>query len=348
VATFKKVIELSPNSIDGWSGLAEALSRTGRLGLAEAAHKKVLQLDPQNERSPSALGQLYITQQRYQEAENLLLSLAASAPKREGATAYLLNELYRKIGDTDAAQKWSEKIPQPPAEVLKAQQKRRERSFSFTARDDAKFRMDRERDKLPFPEKASDETLQAWALFKSNYRGEARDLFRRLTTQNTQNADAWNGLGWDVLLNAWLEVEDKTYSIRGGQRNQKSDKNAQRRADDVQDQLQTAKEHFDRALEIDPASTIAADGAARTLQLQGDMPGAIKVWEELVASYPSYQPGLANLADAYLEQNETAKAIPVLEKLAKLRPRDKELRAKVTQVSETAKGLDTNSTMTLD
>jgi tetratricopeptide (TPR) repeat protein len=143
-------------------------------------------------------------------------------------------------------------------------------------------------------------------------------------------------------------VEDKTYSIRGGQRNQKSDKNAQRRADDVQDQLQTAKEHFDRALEIDPASTIAADGAARTLQLQGDMPGAIKVWEELVASYPSYQPGLANLADAYLEQNETAKAIPVLEKLAKLRPRDKELRAKVTQVSETAKGLDTNSTMTLD
>jgi tetratricopeptide (TPR) repeat protein len=343
VATFKKAIKLTPESIEAWSGLAEAFSRTGQLGPAEEAHKKVLKLDPQNNRTPWSLGQLYITQHRYQEAEDLLLKLVESAPKQAGATAYLLNDLYRKLGDTEAAQEWSEKIPQPPARVQTEREKRRDRTF--TERDKAKIRMDREREKLPFPETASEETLQAWALFKTDYQGEAADLFNRLTTKDPRNAEAWSGLGWHSLLYAWLELEDKTYSfLRGRGSQQTQQKNAQRRADQIHDHLQKAKECFDRALEINPASASAMDGTARILQLQDDPEGATKAWKELVAKHPNYQPGLAILADAYLEQNELQKAILVLEQLAKLRPRDRELKEKLARVKSKVSEGATNAT----
>ena len=64
------------------------------------------------------------------------------------------------------------------------------------------------------------------------------------------------------------------------------------------------------------------NGMARVLKAQGDDAGAIKIWQEMVAKIPGTHAGTAGLAEAYLEQEEFQKAIPLLEQLAKENPED--------------------------
>jgi predicted Zn-dependent protease len=72
-------------------------------------------------------------------------------------------------------------------------------------------------------------------------------------------------------------------------------------------------------------------GLADTLKSQGDIDGAIKVWEQLDAKIPGAPEVTLGLADAYLAKKKYEKAIPLLESLEKAIPDDKDIRKKLAK-----------------
>ena len=85
------------------------------------------------------------------------------------------------------------------------------------------------------------------------------------------------------------------------------------------------------------------NGLARVLKAQGDLDGAIKIWQQMVEKIPGPHAGTAGLADAYMEKSEYAKAIPFLEQLAKADPKDPDTKKKLARAREAAKTAETRA-----
>jgi tetratricopeptide (TPR) repeat protein len=92
-----------------------------------------------------------------------------------------------------------------------------------------------------------------------------------------------------------------------------------------------AKPYFEKCLAINPQAGGAMNGLARVLKAQDDLDGAIKIWQEMVETIPGPHAGTYGLADAYLEKGEFAKAVPLLEQLAKSKPTDTEIQEKLAK-----------------
>ena len=92
-----------------------------------------------------------------------------------------------------------------------------------------------------------------------------------------------------------------------------------------------AKPYFEKAIAADPNAAGSMNGLARVLYAKGDVDGAMKIWQEMVEKFPGPHAGVSGLADAYLEKEEFKKAVPLLEKLAKANPGDKQIKEKLAR-----------------
>jgi len=93
----KKAIELNPNSDQAYKALAEFYRQQGRLSEAGGLLKKAIELNPKNDWAYWVLGEFYRQQGRPSEAEGLLKKAIELNPKNE--EAYIaLGEFYRQQG----------------------------------------------------------------------------------------------------------------------------------------------------------------------------------------------------------------------------------------------------------
>src|SRR5207245_8180957 len=87
-------------------GLGWANFNTGRAQQAEKAFQKVLSLKPDHPAALNGLGQIYLVQKRYAEAEKFFLLAGPRAP----AAWYGLAKLYLIQGKFDQAEEWAQMI----------------------------------------------------------------------------------------------------------------------------------------------------------------------------------------------------------------------------------------------
>jgi superkiller protein 3 len=154
------------------------------------------------------------------------------------------------------------------------------------------------------------EVTQAWRLMNQGRREEAKALFEVALAKSPKDASVLNGLGWFYLF--------------GGDAEQ-------------------AKPYFEKALQVEPLAGGSMNGLARVLKAQGNLDGAMKIWQEMVDKIPGAHAGTAGLADAYIEKGEFAKAVPLLEQLAKASVDDEEIKKKLAHAREEAKKAETRA-----
>src|SRR5690606_5379097 len=99
---------------------------------------------------------------RYPEAEKLLLQVVAIEPRREGAAAYLLQDLYSQVGDKEKSKNWMSKIPLTP-ERADAQARFNEDLVSDGRKAvyEKRAQIEREKQQLPLPKTSDERTLQS-------------------------------------------------------------------------------------------------------------------------------------------------------------------------------------------
>jgi tetratricopeptide (TPR) repeat protein len=145
---------------------------------------------------------------------------------------------------------------------------------------------------------------RAWKLMNEGRRVEARKLLETELQKNPSDANAENALGW-CLLN-------------GGQ-------------------PQDAKSHFQKAIQLDANAAGSMNGLARVYKAEGKDDEAVKLWQQMMDKFPGPHAGTYGLADTYLEKHDFAKALPLLEQLARANPDDPELKAKLARAAASAR-----------
>jgi predicted Zn-dependent protease len=73
------------------------------------------------------------------------------------------------------------------------------------------------------------------------------------------------------------------------------------------------------------------------LKADGDVDGAIKLWQQMLEKFPGPNAGTFGLADAFMEKGEFQKAVPLWEQLTKANPNDQEIKDKLARAKEGAK-----------
>lgn len=159
------------------------------------------------------------------------------------------------------------------------------------------------RQMLEPPARAND-LARGWQLLNSGRRAEAKAVFESILAQAPTNAAALNGLGWLYFF--------------GGD-------------------AKAARPYFEKALAAEPLAAGAMNGLARSLKAEGDLDGAIKIWQQMVEKVAPPHDGPTFLADAYMEKEEYGKAVPLLEKLAAAEPTNKKLQDKLARARDLSK-----------
>jgi serine/threonine protein kinase len=103
---FEKAVQLGANDANTWNGLAWSEFNSGRSKEALRAFQKVLALEPNHPAALNGLGQIYLSQRKYDQAESYLLKAAPQAP----AAWYGLTRLYLLEGNFEQAQKWAQNL----------------------------------------------------------------------------------------------------------------------------------------------------------------------------------------------------------------------------------------------
>lgn len=85
-------------------------------------------------------------------------------------------------------------------------------------------------------------------------------------------------------------------------------------------EYEAALPHFERAASLQPEHPEYRNNVGYTLYRMGRADDAVEVLEEVVERHPSRHVAYANLADAYLQQGDTARAVEALEHLLSLDP----------------------------
>jgi Flp pilus assembly protein TadD len=150
---------------------------------------------------------------------------------------------------------------------------------------------------------ASNESARGWQLFNKGRNAEAKEAFAKALAANPKNGAALNGMGWALLASG---------------------------------EAAEAKPYFEKILAAEPDAAGALNGLARVTKLEGELDGAIKIWEDMLVRFPDATAVPYELADAYVEKEEFAKAVPLLEKLAKADPTNQQLQAKLARAREHA------------
>ncbi len=76
---FKQAVELDPRNANAWNGLGWSQFNAGKDEIAIRAFQKAVQIAPDHPAALNGLGQIYISQRRYTDAEKVLLK---AAPRR--------------------------------------------------------------------------------------------------------------------------------------------------------------------------------------------------------------------------------------------------------------------------
>ena len=189
-AKFKAAVAAAPDNSDAWNSLGWANFNAGRNAEAEKAFKKAVELEPGHPAALNGLGQLYLAQNKLDEAEEYLIKAAPQAP----AAWYGLARIYLLQAKFDQAETWARKI------VDSGQADDFSRQMLQAAQ--AKQVGDTLHKQLlpPTPATAvSEEVSQAWKLMNSGRRVEARKLLEVELSRHPKDANAENALGWCLL-----------------------------------------------------------------------------------------------------------------------------------------------------
>lgn len=224
--------------------------------------------------------------------------LLKAAPQASAAW-YGLARLYLLEGKFNDAKKWAKKV----VDSGEANDLAKE---MLEAAEEKKLTPEL-REQIEPPASASGEGSSAsngWPLFFQGRNAEAKEAFEKALAANPSDRSAQNGLGW-CLLNSGQTSEAKPY--------------------------------FEKVIAADPNAAGALNGLANVLAIEGDLDGAVKIWEDLVERFPAPDASAPyELADAYLEKGELAKALPLLEKPAQENPSNEQLKAKLARAREKA------------
>jgi tetratricopeptide (TPR) repeat protein/predicted Ser/Thr protein kinase len=105
-SNFQKAVQLRPDdNANAWNGLGWAQFNSGN-SAAEASFLKAIAIETNQPGALNGLGQIYLSQRRYDEAEKYLLRAAPNAP----AAWYGLARLYLLKGKYAEAEKWAQSL----------------------------------------------------------------------------------------------------------------------------------------------------------------------------------------------------------------------------------------------
>jgi serine/threonine protein kinase len=103
---FQQAVLSDSNNADAWNGLGWTTFNSGDPSNAAQDFQKVLANDPVHPAALNGLGQIYLSEKKYDDAEKYLLKAAPRAP----AAWYGLARLYLLEGKYDDAQKWAQQV----------------------------------------------------------------------------------------------------------------------------------------------------------------------------------------------------------------------------------------------
>jgi Flp pilus assembly protein TadD len=292
VPKFEAAVKLDRKNTGAWNGLGWSRFNSGDTEGAEVAFQNVIELEPNHPAALNGLGQLALAQRKYDLAEKYLLK---AARKEATAAWYGLAKLYLIKGNYNESAKWALKViksGEGDGEIAEILQAAKAKKVPDALR--------RSLDPQSGSANAAPnkDVARAWQLCNQGRRAEGKALFLEVLSKSPQDAAALNGMGWCLL--------------GGGD-------------------IDEAKPYFEKCLAIDPKAGGAMNGLARVLKAQDDLDGAIKIWQQMVDDIPGPHAGTYGLADAYLEKGELKKALPLLEELAKSKPDDRQLQAKLAK-----------------
>jgi Flp pilus assembly protein TadD/tRNA A-37 threonylcarbamoyl transferase component Bud32 len=109
IAKFQQAIQLAheaPDNANAWNGLGWAQFNSGNSTAAETSFEKALTFVRDHAGALNGLGQIYLSQRKFDDAEKFLLQAAPNAP----AACFGLARLYLLEGKFEDAEKWAQKI----------------------------------------------------------------------------------------------------------------------------------------------------------------------------------------------------------------------------------------------
>ena len=105
-ASFDESVKIFPGDANAWNGLGWAQFNAGNSAAAETSFQKAIALETNLPGALNGLGQIYLSQGKYDEAEKYLLQAAPNAP----AAWFGLARLYLLEGNFEQAETWAQKI----------------------------------------------------------------------------------------------------------------------------------------------------------------------------------------------------------------------------------------------
>ena len=109
IAKFQQAIQAAHELVDkanAWNGLGWAQFNSGNSAAAETSFQKAISLVPDHAGALNGLGQIYLSQRKFDNAEKYLLQAAPNAP----AAWFGLARLYLLEGKFEQAEKWAQNL----------------------------------------------------------------------------------------------------------------------------------------------------------------------------------------------------------------------------------------------
>ena len=200
MAKFNEAVQADSNNADAWNGLGWVAFNSGHPSEAKQDFQKVLSLNPNHPAGLNGLGQIYLSQRKYDDAEKYLLQAAPQA----SAAWYGLARLYLLKGKYDDAEKWAQKVvdsgqgDQTANEMLKAAQNKQ---LPDALRKSIE-------PQPPSLNESQHHTLDGFMLWQAGKIHQAAIEFNNAIESDSNNAAAWNGLGWTAFNSGnWSNAE---------------------------------------------------------------------------------------------------------------------------------------------
>jgi tetratricopeptide (TPR) repeat protein len=140
---------------------------------------------------------------------------------------------------------------------------------------------------------------QAWKLFFARNYVESEKLFRKVLEGELKNPHAMNGLGWSLIN---------------------------------QEKYAEAKPWINRAIDIEKEHWGALSGLGLILKHEGDIDGAVAVWERIATNAEGPNDATANLADVAMERGQYDKALGYYKKMLEWYPDRAIIREKIVEI----------------
>jgi len=331
---FEESVELNPKAANAWNGYGWALFNSGQSTRALRAFEQCVKRSPKHPAGLNGLGQLYLSRGEYKQAEKYLKKSAKNP--QASAAWYGLTRVYLLAGEYKKALPWAKKAAAAGSsddfakQMLAAAKSGKlsdelrqvlEPIATWQGKEDLKSATE-DVPKLNWaygikanekavavttpPEK--DDFQRAWKMFFQQKYTTSERLFRRVLETDPKNPHAINGLGWS-LLNQGKHAK--------------------------------AKVLLQQSLAIEPEHWGAMAGLASCLNKEGNVDGAVKLWERVATKSEGANDATIMLAEIYLKRKQYEKAAACYEKIVKWFPDRKIFR---NLLSEAKAGLveDTN------